>query len=337
MRRTSTAVDGLRLAGDRHLRPGSAGRRPPRSIPGATVVGHGRRAARAPATSSSSSWRRRTGPTSRSGSGRSQAGRHVVVDKPIAMDVPEAETLIEAAERAGPDPVRLPEPPLGRRLPDRPALVERGRRSARSTASRPGSSDGATVGEAWREEADEAGGPHRDLGAHLVDQSLLLFGAARPRLRADGPPPARQPGRRLDVRRDRSRRRRALAPLDVADRRRGPVRGSGSAGSPASTSRRTSTRRRSQLLAGMRPDDPGFGEEPAGPLGSRLRARRLARAGPDRARRLPAVTTSGSGTRSAGDGELPVDPLDSVRGLRVLEAAERSARTRRRRSASRTA
>ena len=30
-----------------------------------------------------------------------EAGRHVVVDKPIAMDIPEAETLLEAAERSG--------------------------------------------------------------------------------------------------------------------------------------------------------------------------------------------------------------------------------------------
>ena len=30
-----------------------------------------------------------------------EAGRHVVVDKPIAMDIPEAETLLDAVERSG--------------------------------------------------------------------------------------------------------------------------------------------------------------------------------------------------------------------------------------------
>jgi predicted dehydrogenase len=37
----------------------------------------------------------------------------------------------------------------------------------------------AAVDGSWRESATEVGGPLRDLGPHLVDQSLALFGPAR--------------------------------------------------------------------------------------------------------------------------------------------------------------
>ena len=81
-----------------------------------------------------------------------------------------------------------------------------------------------------------------------------------------------------------------------------------------------------QLLAGMRPGDPGFGEEEPDRWG-----RVYARDGSSR----PVPTERGdyrgyyTRLRDAirGDGERPVDPADSVRGLRVLEAAERSARS----------
>ncbi len=61
-------------------------------------------------------------------------------------------------------------------------------------------------------------------------------------------------------------------------------------------------------------------------MGPHLRERRLGHAGPDGAGRLPLVLRR---FRDAvrGTGERPVDPLDSVRGLRVMEAAEESART----------
>jgi scyllo-inositol 2-dehydrogenase (NADP+) len=81
-----------------------------------------------------------------------------------------------------------------------------------------------------------------------------------------------------------------------------------------------------QLLAGLRPNDPGFGEDPPERWG-----RVYARDGS-----FSVVPTDRGdyrwfyeGFRDAirGDGERPVDPLDSVRGLRVMEAAEESART----------
>jgi len=106
------------------------------------------------------------------------AGRHVVVDKPIAMDIPEAETLLDAAERSG----RILSVYQNRRwdgdfLTVRSLLEEGALGEIDSLEAR--FERWGVVGEVWREAADEAGGPHRDLGAHLVDQSLVLFGGAR--------------------------------------------------------------------------------------------------------------------------------------------------------------
>ena len=192
-----------------------------------------------------------------------EAGRHVVVDKPIAMDVPEAETLLEAADRSG----RILSVYQNRRgdgdfLTVRSLLaagtlgeidslearferwgvvgdaVARGRRGGRRPASR---SRGASRG-------PEPGPVRR----------------GSPGVRPDGPAPARQPGGGFDLRRDRSRRRRAVAALDVVDRR---------ANRPAVPDPRS---RRRVRQGG--PRSPG-GPAPRGPAPGRSRVRR----GPARA------------------------------------------------------
>ena len=106
------------------------------------------------------------------------SGRHVVVDKPMAMDVAEGERLIEAASRAG----RLLTVYHNRRwdgdfLTVRRLLAEGALGSLDSLESR--FERVAAVDTSWRESAAEVGGPLRDLGPHLVDQALLLFGPAR--------------------------------------------------------------------------------------------------------------------------------------------------------------
>ena len=133
-----------------------------------------------------------------------EAGRHVVVDKPIAMDVPEAETLIEAADRAG----RVLSVYQNRRwdgdfqtvrsLLDEGQLGAIDSLEARFERRSP-------VGDEWRETAEEAGGPHRDLGSHLVDQSLLLFGPVERVFAQIRSAAAGQRGRGLDIRRPRPR------------------------------------------------------------------------------------------------------------------------------------
>ena len=79
-----------------------------------------------------------------------------------------------------------------------------------------------------------------------------------------------------------------------------------------------------QLLAGMRPGDPGFGDEPEARWGRLYR--------PDGSSH-PVATEQGRYIafyellRDAvrGQGLVPVEPIDSLQTLRVIEAAERAA------------
>ena len=252
------------------------------------------------------------------------AGRHVVVDKPIAMTVPEAEDLIEAGERAG----RILSVYQNRRwdgdfqtarsLLDDGVLGDIDSLEARFERW-------SVVGPEWRETAAEAGGPHRDLGAHLVDQSLVLFGDA---IRVFAQIDSRRPGSLVEdstfVAIDHANGVRSRLWTSLIAVRTGPrLRIRGLAGEYIKEDLDPQER---QLLDGMRPRDPGFGEEPAERWGSLLSSD-----GADAV--VPTMRGDYRGyyelLRDAvrGVGERPVDPADSVRGLRILEAAERSARS----------
>jgi predicted dehydrogenase len=251
------------------------------------------------------------------------ARRHVVVDKPVAMDVPQAESLIEAADRAG-----------------RVLTVFQNRRwdgdflTARDlvAAGELGTVDSfetrferwTTVHDEWRESAEEAGGPHRDLGAHLVDQALQLFGPVE---RVFAQIERRRPDTRVEdsafVALDHASGVRSRLWTSLIAARTGPrYRIRGLAGEYVKDGLDP---QESQLLAGMRPSDPGFGEEPADRWGE-------VTSGDGSSRAVP--TVRGAYVRFyellrdavRDDAAPPVDPADSVRGLRILAAAERSAR-----------
>lgn len=253
-----------------------------------------------------------------------RAGRHVVVDKPIAMDVPEAAALIDAADRER----RVLTVYQNRRwdgdfqtvrsLVDEDALGPIDSLEARFERWSP-------VGVEWREVAEEAGGPLRDLGSHLVDQSLILFG----------------PASRVYAQMDRRRRDSAVddavfVAIDHADGvrsrlwmsliavRTGPrLRIRGLAGEYL---KEHLDPQEAQLLEGMRPGASGFGKEPQERWGEIQAADGSTRAVPTKAgdyRRFYELFRDAV----RGEGERPVDPIDSVRVLRVIEAAERSART----------
>jgi predicted dehydrogenase len=175
----------------------------------------------------------------------------------------------------------------------------------------------------WRESADpeEGGGLLLDLGAHLVDQALVLFGFPR-RVYAE-----------VDV-------RRAGAQVDddvfVALEHDGGVRSHLWMSAIAPLGERSMTvsgtraglhtpgldPQEDQLAAGLRPGDPGWGEGEDALL-----------AGSDDERELRvergAYEEFYAGVRDALRGErpLPVDPRDGVAALRVIDAARRSART----------
>ncbi|WP_422390809.1 Gfo/Idh/MocA family protein [Arthrobacter sp. N1] len=106
------------------------------------------------------------------------AGLHVVVDKPLVVDAEEGERLRHAALQAG----RLLVPFHNRRwdgdvLAVR-AAVDAGRLGSVRSVESAVESWKPTVGKAWKREAAPAagGGVLHDLGTHLIDQALVLFG-----------------------------------------------------------------------------------------------------------------------------------------------------------------
>jgi predicted dehydrogenase len=252
------------------------------------------------------------------------SGRHVIVDKPMAMDLPEAESLIEAAERAG----RLLTVFQNRRwdgdfLTVR-ELIERGDLGAVDSIETR-FERWATVGDEWRETAEEAGGPHRDLGAHLVDQCLQLFG---PVDRVFAQIDRRRPGTRVEdsvfLAMEHANGVHARVWTSLIAGHLGPrFRIRGLAGEYV---KHGLDAQEAHLVGGMKPDDPDFGIEPVDRWGTLS-------TGDGATRTVP--TLRGAYIRFyemvrdavRGDGPLPVDPADSARGLRILEAAERSARS----------
>ena len=218
------------------------------------------------------------------------AGVHVVVDKPLAVTASEGRELVEEAHRAGRvltvfqnrrwdgDFLTV------RRLLERGALGQVVRFESRFERWRPKIAPGA-----WRESGDprEGGGLLLDLGSHLVDQALVLFG--RPR----------------SVYAEVERRREGATVDDdvfVALEHDGGVRShlwaNVVAAAPDSRFRVLGLEaayvkdgldpQEAALRAGARPGDPGWGREPRGALGTARRGRRRA-AGRDGARRLRGV------------------------------------------------
>ena len=251
-------------------------------------------------------------------------GAHVVVDKPLAVSVAEGRSLSAAALAAG----RLVIPFQNRRW-DGDFLTVRSllaggslgtvhRFESRFERWRPEPKGG------WKERADpaEAGGLLYDIGSHLIDQALVLFG------------PARAVYAELD-------RRRAGVAVDddtyVALTHRSGVRSHLYAtvlaaqtaprfrllGTSAAYTKMGLDVQEAALRAGRRPDGAGWGEEPPGAwgaLGNDGEAQRI----PTRHGDYPAFY-AGVARALRGEGEAPVTTGEAIATLEVIEAAKASA------------
>jgi predicted dehydrogenase len=247
-----------------------------------------------------------------------ERGKAVVVDKPLASSVADAERLLAAGgavtvfqnRRWDGDFLTV------RRLVAEGALGDVVRLESRFDRFRPDVS-----ADAWRElpDAAEGGGLLLDLGAHLVDQARELLGHPR---RVYAEVDRRRPGAQVDddvfVALEHPGGARshlwmsAVAPVHDARFRVNGTR--------AGLTTRGLDPQEPQLRAGRRPRDPDYGHGADGVLVDADGERRV---------RLDRGAYQEFYVRVRdwleADGPVPVDPADSLAGLRILEAARRSA------------
>jgi scyllo-inositol 2-dehydrogenase (NADP+) len=254
------------------------------------------------------------------------AGKHVVVDKPFTVTVAEGEALIALAADRG----RLLTVFQNRRwdgdfLTIRSLLEERRLGElllyeAHWDRFRPAIKPG------WREVPGVGAGLLWDIGPHMIDQALLLFGLPKA-LSADIA--VQREGAGVDdyfrLTLDYGRMRAVLAASNLVAE---PRPGFDLHGTEGSFRKYRLEPQEIALKAGIGPLEPGFGEEPAESYGV------LTRGG----RSEPVATLPGRylafyeavAASIHGEAPPPVDPADALAGLAILDLAQASARTGRR-------
>lgn len=252
-----------------------------------------------------------------------EAGKHVVIDKPFATSVAEAEALVALAEAQG----RVLSVFHNRRwdgdfltvrqLLDRGALGEITLYEARWDRFRP-----ALRGN-WHEDAGPGGGVLIDLGPHLIDQALVLFGPPQS-ITADIV--AQREGSQVDdyfeltLHYGRMRAVLSSASIVPAPRPRFAVHGT-----KASFVKYGLDPQEAQLRDGGRADAPGHGVEDPVQHGALIvgdGARRTIVSERGDYRRFYACVAQAIGEGSPA----PVSPTDALAGLRIVELARQSAR-----------
>lgn len=253
-----------------------------------------------------------------------EAGLHVVIDKPIAPSAADARRLAAAAADRGVlltvfQNRRLDGDYLTvRRLIAEGVLGQVTRFESRFERWRP------TIEPGWRElaAAEEGGGMLLDLGSHLVDQAIQLFG---PPTHVHGEVHVRRPGAEVDddafVALTHAEGVQSHLWMSLVAGALGPrfrVLGLGGA-----FEKRGLDPQEEQLKAGMAPGDPGYGLEPRERWGALARGSETE----------PVPTERGDYPRFyadlaeaiGGGTPPPVSTEDAILALDVLEAARRSA------------
>ena len=253
------------------------------------------------------------------------AGLAVVVDKPLAPRADQAAALVERARAAG----KLLTVFQNRRwdsdqrtlvrLLEEGALGDVLRHESRFERWRPD-----PRADAWRETAgpEKGGGVLLDLGSHLVDQALQLFG------------PASQVYAEIDNRRASPGDDDVFLALRHRSGSRSHLWMSALAAAPGPRRRVLGTRaaylvaegdgQEDALRSGRRPDDPGpWGVEPESRWG-RLVKGDESEPVPSEPGSWPVFYTELERALRTG-GPPPVDPADAVATLEVIDAARRSA------------
>jgi predicted dehydrogenase len=251
-----------------------------------------------------------------------EAGKHVVVDKPFALDVAEARGLIECANAHG----RLLSVFHNRRWDSdyltiggaiRKGLIgEVLHFESHLDRFRP------VVRDRWRERSAAGGGIWFDLGPHLIDQALQLFGMPR-RVTADVA--LQRSGALTDDW--------AHVILDYGERRvilhtsmlvAGGVNRFIVHGTTGSMVKRAADLQEAHILAGLRPGEAGWGQDPD-PLvvyDSEGTARQIEAVAGDQCNYY-----AGLAAALIDGGPNPVPPEEALSVMVVLEAAMRSAAT----------
>jgi scyllo-inositol 2-dehydrogenase (NADP+) len=257
-----------------------------------------------------------------------ERGKHVVVDKPLARSTLEADRLIEAAARHD----RKLAVFQNRRWDSDFLTIERimaedllgpvSHFEARWDRFRP------EVSDRWREQPQFGGGMLFDLGSHLIDQTLCLFGMPQ-WLQADVF--AQRPGAIADdgfeLRMGKGNLRITLGVSSIAADHALRYRIHGLKASYRKSGMDVQER---QLVAGLSPHDPAFGVEPRAQWGQ------LVHAGGNGEYAVPAERGRWLEFYRAmrqsieADASVPVSAQQARLVLTVIEAAHRSSREGRR-------
>ena len=243
------------------------------------------------------------------------AGKHVVIDKPFTLDLDEARGLLALADDRG---VLL-------------SVFHNRRWDSDFLTVRAAIDEGAVgdvthfeshfdrfrpvVRDRWRERPGPGSGVWYDLGPHLVDQALLLFGLP------DGVQASiatQRPGAMTDdwahVVLSYGQRRVVLqASMLVA----GGVDRFTVHGTTGSITKRCADQQEAQLLAGMQPGEAGWGDDPDPLVIHTAAGQRDQRAIPGDQRRY----YHGIAAALRGSARNPVEPVEALAVMAVVEAA----------------